>query len=147
MSHSLYICLSSYQGHGPCPISRLWQPYALYGEGGDDCAYVWVGHRDRRRGWSSGVEMSAPERTAGGRPLLPRRPLTPMETVPRQVAAGSLWKHPRPCLSDWPYGPLCHPGIPPPHCANVELWETRGGSLAISTEKRNTDVWSAVYHS
>lgn len=32
MSHSLCICLSSYQGHGPCPISRLWQPCVLYME-------------------------------------------------------------------------------------------------------------------
>lgn len=37
--------------------------------------------------------MSVSQRPAGDWPLLPRRPLTPVETVPLQVAAGSLWKH------------------------------------------------------
>lgn len=36
------------------------------------------------------ADMSVSQRPAGDWPLLPRRPLTPMETAPLQVAAGSL---------------------------------------------------------
>lgn len=67
---------------------------------------------EARGSYDSRVDMSVFQRPAGDWPLLPRRPLTPVETVPLHVAAGSLWKTPRPCLSDWPYGRQCHPGAP-----------------------------------
>lgn len=40
--------------------------------------------------YDSRVDMSVSQRPAGDWPPLPRRPLTPVETVPLQVAAGSL---------------------------------------------------------
>lgn len=67
---------------------------------------------EARGSYDSRFDMSVFQRPAGDWPLLPRRPLTPVETVPLHVAAGSLWKTPRPCLSDWPYGRQCHPGAP-----------------------------------
>lgn len=94
MSSSLLVCLCSAQGHGLRPISRPWLPWLQDMErvDGGVCMCVWLSF-DGGGGNNSRVDMSVSQRPAGDWPLLPRRPLTPVETVPLQVAAGSLWKH------------------------------------------------------
>lgn len=114
--------------------------------------YTWQGlmavcmHREggglKRRsgggGYNSRVDMSVSQRPAGDWPLLPRRPLTPVETVPRQVAARSLWKHLSHCLSDWPYGRQCHPGTP--RCARHGVWEAWVGRMEAPTPHHHRHI-------
>lgn len=90
VSSSLLVCLCSSQGHGLWPISRPRLHCVLYMERVDGGV---CGRGCVEGGYNSRADMSVSQRPAGDWPLLPRRPLTPVETVPLQVAAGSLWKH------------------------------------------------------
>ena len=113
VSSSLFICLSSSQGHGPWPISRPWLPCVLYMERVDGGVYMWV------CGGSIEGELQLKSWYVC-RSKASRRLASPAQTMadPRGDSPASSCcrvplKTPRPCLSDWPYGLQCHPGTPP----------------------------------
>lgn len=145
MSHSLYICLSSSQGHVPWPVSQQWQPCMLCME--KMKIFLMCGW-----GIETGAGAEAQELTC--------LPLSGQQEVGLSCPDGRWppWRQSRfkllPGLFEnilgpaWVIGHMGHSAIqesPPPRCANVELWDLRRGSLPISDENRNTDVWFVVY--
>lgn len=114
---------------------------------GPVCVFVCV-----RRGYNPRVDMSVSPRPAGVWPLLPRRPLTPVETARLQVAAGSLWKHLSPA---WVIGHMgdstiyVTPAVPGMFCeARVESMAAFLNSLLIPVilfwdyrRSDHTQVW------
>lgn len=124
------ICLSSSQGHGPLPISRLWLPHVLYMERFDVlCEGGWdvrVGGL-QLKGWyvclsKASRRLASPAQTAAD----------PCGDSPASSCCRVPLKTPRPCLSDWPYGRQCHPATP--HCARHGVWEAWEGSMAASPD-------------
>lgn len=121
VSSSLLVCLCSSQGHGLWPINRLQRLSELYMERTGVCVCVW----ERGGGYTLRADMSVSPRPAGVWPLLPRRPLTPVETV--QVAAESLWKHLSPA---WVIGHMGDSAILVTPAVPGMFWEALMESMA-----------------
>lgn len=147
VSSSLLICLYSSQGHGLWHINRPQWLSELYMERTSVCVCV-CEKGLQPKSWY--VCLSSASRRVW--PLLPRRPLTPVETARLQVAAGSLWKHLSPA---WVIGHMgdstiyVTPAVPGMFCeARVESMAAFLNSLLIPVilfwdyrRSDHTQVW------